>query len=114
LTGSATIAKRERRSKAKNSRKTPPLNEGTEEDREEDWEEDDENIHQASGEGLVIGQISSPRKTPRNSSQVTEKPSNVQRIKPRGATLTPENRIRDMHRAFDGSALLLVGKSKNL
>ena len=113
LTGSAKTAKRERLSKAKQMPENASLNQVRSEDREEDWEEYGDSVDQASGERLAIEQISSPRKSLRLSSQSIKGPSNTRRIKPHEPTYTPENRIKDMHRAFDGSALLLVGKIKD-
>jgi hypothetical protein len=113
LTGSGTTAKRERLSKAKEARNNASSNQVRLEDREGDWEEYGERVDQTFGERLAIEQVPSPRKSPRELSRATEKPSKTRRMQPHDAMHTPENRIKDMHRAFDGSALLLVGKIKD-
>jgi hypothetical protein len=110
LTGSAATARRERLSKSKQTRDNASSNQLRLGDREEDWEEYDDRVDQASGERLAIEHIPSPRKSPRKLSQSTKKSSKTRRTKPHDAVFTPENRVKDMHRVFDGSALLLVGK----
>jgi len=114
LTGSARTAKRDRLSKAKQAVDNASSNQVRLEDREEDWEEYGDSMDQASGERLAIEQIPSPRKSLRSSPQSTKNTSKTRRIKSHEAMHTPENRIKDMHRAFDGSALLLVGKIEYL